>query len=388
MTRPRRTYEYPDGAALSIDGRLRFAATTYTPPGLVARPRVRRWRLSEVDVAGSYRDEAGEAEVWARSEVATHPWPWCLYVHVDGTTARLYADDTVHLHDPDGGFIGVAAVFAALRDDPRARRYVVGTSAGQLWDSYPKGFFAALGDRLCFVLRTFWGSHVIVDARSGARVAEAPWMAEALRAAAEAWALARLQRAVRAGGEVPFYSRFAAQDVRDVVAAVQLAGQLGLTGAAGLVQALRLGDPTYLCDTRRMDSPYRGGPGELDIRSYTSSLGRRAVQLALLRLGREPGAQAAYLFLASMWHGRLHDPGPRPADWAEALREVRPGLHPRALLACAGAPLHVHGDTWDYDVLAGGARTMRVRWDRRGVRDVQVVAPPEWVAGYARDGLW
>src|SRR5262245_56431177 len=105
MTRPRRTYEYPDGAALSIDGRLRLAvATDAGQRRLLARPRVRRWRLAEVDVAGSYRDEAGDVELWTRSEAATHPWPWCLYVHVDGTTAVLHADDTLRLHDPDGRF--------------------------------------------------------------------------------------------------------------------------------------------------------------------------------------------------------------------------------------------------------------------------------------------
>lgn len=388
MTRPRRTYEYPDGAVLSVDGRLRFSvATQEGPRRFLARPRVRRWRLVEVDVAGSYRDESGEVAVWTRSEDAGHPWPWCLYVHVDGTTAVLHADDTLRVYDPDGRYVGAADVFAGLGGDPRTRHYTARTTAGPLWDIFPKGCFAAPGGRLCVVLRTFWGARVLVDARTAALVVETPAMSGALRAAEEAWALARLLRAVRAGGEVPFYTLFAAQGARDVVAAAQLAGQLGLAGAAPLLAGLRHEEPGIVGETHREDGPYRASAGEPDIRHYTTSLSRRAIQLALLRLGREPAADPAYYFFADTRDGRRHDPGPRPATWAQALSDVRPGLSPGALLARAGAPFHVDADTWEYDLLAGGARTIRVTWGRLGVRDTRVVAPPEWVSGHARDRL-
>lgn len=383
-----RGYEFPDGGAWSIDGRLHFEVHTHAVPRrLLSGGRMRRWRLVDVAVTGLYRDDVADREIWARTDPATHPWPLGLYVHVDGTTAALHADDTLHLHDPDGGEVGAVDVLAALREDPRARRRLGSSTAGSGWGTYPRGCFVQLRGRLCLSLRSFWGARVIVDARTGARVSEAPWMAEDLRAAEAAWALACLLRAVREGREVPFWTKFAGQDVRDVIAAAQLAGQLGVTAAAALLQGLRLADPAGVLPAVPEDRSGRT-PGELDVRDYATSWGRRAIQLALLRLGHDPGPRPAYLFMAGdAWRGRPYDPGPRPTTWASELSGVRRGLSARALLARAGAPFHVAGETWDYDVVAGGPRTIRVTLGRRGVKDVRVVAPPEWISGHARDGL-
>lgn len=382
MTRPR-GYEYPDGGVLSIDGRLRYEVRT-------AGPR-RRWRLLDVGVPAPYRDDPGDDELWSRSEPAVHPWPWCLHVHVDGTTATLHGDDSLRLHDPGGAFVGAVAASAALHDDPRSRRHLARAASlsGSPWDPYPKACFVALRGRLCVTLRSYWGARVLVDARTAARVPEAAWMADDLCAAEEAWALARLLRAVRDDRELPQWTRYAGQDVRDVVAAVQLAGQLGLSGAAPLLQRLRHADPTGAPEPVPGDSPYRPAAGELDIRATATSRARRAVHLALLRLGRDPGPRPAYLFYPARdaWRGRPYDPGPRPASWIDDLLGARPGLQPRDLIARAGAPFHVRGASWDYDVVAGGPRTIRVTWGRRGVADARVVAPPEWIAGHARDSL-
>jgi hypothetical protein len=393
VTRPRRSYEFPDGSVLSIDGRLRFEVRTGEAPHprFLPHRRVRRYRLVDTGatapasaVAGPYRGVAGEGVVWERTDKAVHPWPWCLYVHVDGTTAVLHADDTLRLCDPDGGMVAAVPVLAALQHDPRARPHLARTTAGLAWDPYPKGCFVVARGRLCFALRTFWGTRVIVDARTGARVAIDEGT---VRAAEEAWALERLTRAVREDRELPFWTRFAGQEIRDVVAAAQLAGQLRIAAAVPLLRRLRHAEPGGSPEVIE-DGSYRPGAGELDIRSYATARGRRAVQLALLRLGHDPGDRPAYLFFADRaWKGERFDPGPRPSTWVEALGGVRPGLQPRALLGCAGAPFHVCGDAWDYDVLDGAPRTIRVTWGRRGLARAQVVSPPEWVTGHARDGL-
>jgi hypothetical protein len=383
-----RSYEYPDSSVPSLDGRLRFAVVTgESAVRFLPHRRVRRYTLVDT-AADPYRDVAGERVLWQRTDTAAHPWPWCLYVHDDGTTAVLHADDTLRLHHPNGAEVAAVPVLATLRRDPRARPHLRRTGPGLAWDPYPKGTFVVLGRRLCFALRTFWGARLIVDARTGSPVAADPAMEPSLRAAEEAWALERLTRAVREDRVLPFFTRFADQTVRDVVAAAQLAGQLRLAAAAPLLRRLRHADPGHAREQAHAASAYRPAAGELDIRNYATSRGRRAVQLALLRLGHDPGARPAYLFFAGdAWNPSVYDPGPRPATWVDELRRVRPGLQPRELLARAGAPFHVSDDAWDYDIQGDAPQTIRVAWGRRGLRHAQVVSPPEWLRGHARDCL-
>jgi hypothetical protein len=385
----RRSYVFPDAGVTSADGRLRFEVRTREPDRARWLPhrRVREYRLVETatlscETSSPYRSRTREPVLWRRTEKATHPWPWCVYVHDDGTAAVLLADDELRVFHPGGETGPTVSVLAALQADPRTR-----TRAGPGWDAYPKGLFVTLRGRLHLVLRAFWGGRAVIDARTGALTPVTPAIEPTLAAAEAAWALDRLTQTAQHGAPLPFWTRFAAHGVRETIAAAQLAGQARLLAAAPLLQRLRHAPPEAAAVTETEESPYRPGAGEIDIRCHVTSRGRRAIQVALLRLGLPAAEPAAYFFFAGpMWQGRRHDPGPRPRAWAEALLRVRPGTQPRELLARAGAPFFVRGEAWDYDVVEGEARTLRVAWGREGVRSVRVVAP-EWVTGHERDAL-
>lgn len=382
----------PGISATSIDGRLRLTQTTTQEPPRSRRSEMKVWSLVEVST--------GRA-LWTREEISAPPCARGVHLHVDGSAAVHLDDDSLVLLDPRGSATLPIRVLEALRcADPRTDQLTdprLSRKVPEPCDSRPKAFFLEDAGRVFFAFRVWWGATLLFDVRTGAMEPVGPERRLLLRAAAEAWALARLAEAARGRDALEVRPH---HHLRETCAAAQLAGQLSLERAAPLLEQIETLPPGVFQRCARLvsaeasapGSPFRtapphGAPRSVRVFPRTADPLRLEAQLALLRLGRAPLGYAGYAFPSTGETPVGVEPEPRSPDWIDAISSIRPGMPPSEVLLRIGAPSHIPSrygagadDPWDYEHrhIDGSPRALRIRWKGDVVRDVELLTEPAW----------
>ncbi|MFO0555725.1 MAG: hypothetical protein U0271_45535 [Polyangiaceae bacterium] len=242
--------------------------------------------------------------------------PWAGWVHVDGTSAIVHADDELVFFDESGRALSSLNVLRELEADRTLRAHLQPSTAGTFWTHAPIGYFATAREGASLTLILSQGQRVTFDARRGARLDSVPAPDQGLAA----WLRDALAEALH-------------QD--------QLAIASELARLAGR-ELVREAVPSLLALERR-DKPADGTRSD-GLWTYEVALGRLRAQHALVRMGVpfEPRNALGNVDRA------------RPADWRAGLGKLSVGMTPSEIVAFTGSPMFIRGDhdgwIWEYDV--------------------------------------
>jgi hypothetical protein len=346
---------YADQVVQSPSGRFRLASTTEVDEPDFAIFAELRLTMFE-----------GERVLWTHAGDGSAQRLW---VDDDGWAAVLLGDDRVMLFDQEGRVVDRADALALLREDPRSAWFILGTTAGDYWDSRPLGVLARCEGVPYFSLRTYWGARIVLRGDRGTQLS--PTCAATLREAELAAARARLE-ALR-------------PPLGYALGAAQAATLLSLEGCRAVIPALERGSQ-LLPETYMFTgiTEVRGArDGNLGYSPYTL---RIACGLALIRLGCPPPRAAGYRLIWDRDDAGLFD---RPQDWLEQREQLQAGLTHAELLARVGAPTYLQmqsqsRSTWWYD--APGL-SVGVELDHGVVDAVHVDHEQAWISTLERERM-
>ncbi len=383
---------FRDIVAASPNGRYRVEARS--PDNAPGGQGGRAFRAFQASFVYSCTDTESGQTLWTRKQPMEDPTkPGAVVLGKEGSPVRIYVSDSgwtvictgwdelisVDPNGVDGCHIGLLS--AAMTEDER-KNYVVRTTAGPMWQGHSLWYFLETDGRRLFVIRPWWGRHIIVDIAGGALLQEDPAVSAAVLAHEREFVLTKLKKGIETRKdweENANHDREAAEAALDDLTAAYLAGKLGVREAVPLLRQLE-GSPLNLASSTAWseEKPAEGG---VDRSSWDEMTMRRVVHLSLRRLGETPGPYPGTRFF--VYHEK---PGnleryPTPEvklPRAQSVGKVRKGMTPEQVLATIGAPDFNERDVWYYDMDTTDPFTLCVRWRKNALQGVVQVRPPLW----------
>ena len=371
-----------DFNCLSPDGRYGLTLTTDAPvAGEPSRAPLAWLARHEFTLS----DRTADTVLWTLARRCSTPRQ--TWVSSRGEAAVLTGDDELFFVAPEGKPTGETSVLEHLEDDPEFSQHAESDSNGLLWDEAPIGYFFDFDGRSVFCLRPHWGTSLGFDV-SDARPLE--WDGSLVEAAGRAenqWVHARLQAGL---DRIRHRNGCSPGSAIDIGLASELAWREGITSAVPLLKSLETacGQPGKSAQTPALST------GLADPSLFHPCSTRRAAQEALLRLGTRPEGRPVY---ATVSRDETTLPAhPRPVDWEDAMKDIRPGMDPGEVLRRVGTPFFADvipgasaiGDdvpptsAWEYDVLGQDLKplTVRITCKSEVVDTVERLIPAPWLA--------
>lgn len=271
-----------------------------------------------------------------------------------------------------------------LTKDER-EKYVSDTTAGPMWAGRSHWYFVEAESREYFVIRPWWGRHVILDLSTGKMTPPTEALRKATAEAEKAYVISVLQGALDGtikkcdccGG--PHKAAFAAY----------LAGVLKIKDVLPALRKLE-GDTSIGSSTMGGDV---GIPqGRIQPLNYDTYTTRQSIHLALRRLGEKPGPFPCTRFKAE--HKDYDQKKPYIREPVDGTRhtnasKLQNGMSPEQVINLLDCPDYIPGIIWQYDIDADDPYTLAVSWtDDRKVKKIEVIRPALWLEGTFRDCEW
>ncbi|MDZ4830916.1 MAG: hypothetical protein SGJ09_12050 [Phycisphaerae bacterium] len=118
-------------------------------------------------------DQRTKKSIWSRVQASEERSPLSIEVSDEGNVAARLSDKTVIFLDPkDGRATKGPDLLATIPLDERSR-FVSETTAGPMWTGRSRFSFIQIpaasgaGTETYFVVRTFWGRHIVIDLSDG-----------------------------------------------------------------------------------------------------------------------------------------------------------------------------------------------------------------------------
>lgn len=258
-----------------------------------------------------------------------------------------------------------------LTKDER-EKYVSDTTAGPMWAGRSHWYFVEAESREYFVIRPWWGRHVILDLSTGKMTPPTEALRKATAEAEKAYVISVLQGALDGtikkcdccGG--PHKAAFAAY----------LAGVLKIKDVLPALRKLE-GDTSIGSSTMGGDV---GIPqGRIQPLNYDTYTTRQSIHLALRRLGEKPGPFPCTRFKAE--HKDYDQKKPYIREPVDGTRhtnasKLQNGMSPEQVINLLDCPDYIPGIIWQYDIDADDPYTLAVSWtDDRKVEKIEVIRP-------------
>jgi len=268
-----------------------------------------------------------------------------------------------------------------LTDDER-KKYVSDTTAGPMWAGSSHWYFVEADSQELFIIRPWWGRHVILDLATGKITPPTEALRKATAEAEKAYVIGVLQGALDGtikkcdccGG--PHEAAFAAY----------LAGVLSIREA---IPALR-----KLEDDTSIGSSTMGGydeipQGRVDPFNYSTYTTRQSIHLALRRLGEKPGSFPCTQFKTEHKDYDQMKPyvrEPVPGNRHTNATKIQKGMSPEQVINLVDCPDYMPGRIWQYDIDADEPYTLALSWsDDQKVKEIEFIRPALWKEGTLRD---
>jgi hypothetical protein len=261
-------------------------------------------------------------------------------------------------------------------------KYVSETTAGPMWTGRSHWYFVEAESQEYFVIRTWWGRHVIFDLSTGKITPLTEVIRKATAEAEKAFVIhafqgvldGTLKKCDGCGG--PQEAAFAAY----------LAGVLSIKEAIPALRKLEGDTSIGSSTTGGYDEIPQGRVDPFDYSSYTT---RQSIHLALRRLGEKPGPFPCTQFKTEHKdydkmkpYVREPVPGSRHTNATKILK----GMSPEQVINLVDCPDYMPDRIWQYDIDADEPYTLALSWsDDQKVKEIEFIRPALWKEGTLRD---
>ncbi len=371
---------FRDLSVVSPDGRHQLDARSPDNAGEESRPFARHFVYT-------LRDTSTGRVIWKRRQPESEGSPLALFLHDDlWVVIRDAWDRLVALEPVTGRRVGGVKI---LEEFPaEEQRYVHRTTAGPMWSGRARWSFLEHDGRLYFVVRAWWDRRVIMSLSDGIAVTDIP---RDLLAAGDAADRQFVIDALSGPLEhlLPKESEEGHARTSNTYTAVHIAGRMNIRK---VIPALRELEKSNSVGSSGgwFDIENRYKEGEVNPFNCTTAGMRRAVHLALRKLGEKPTPYPCTWFREKKTGGlgEYVEVAPLPEPRASRVDQVVTGMTPREVLASIGAPDYVnHGRlAWEYEIDATSPYTLLVIWDdeKKHVGRCERITPPLWQQGNTR----
>ncbi len=332
----------------------------------------------------------GKPETWGDDPKNTYTptlegSPCRIYVSDSGYTVIYTNWDDLIIVDPKGKENGKVSILKDCLTDDENDKYVSQTTAGPMWAARSHWYFATADSAEYFIIRPWWGRHLIIELMTGAIKAPTKSLTEATQEEEREYVLSVLKTVLDGTAK----KCDCCGGSHDAVFAAYLAGVLKIQEA---VRVLRIME-----NSTHSGSSTRGGfskvpEGRIDPFNYATYTTRQNVHLALRRLGEMPGAYPCTSFKTEHKVYRKQKPyvrKPVPGTRESNAEKVTKGMSAEQVIDLIDCPDYILSREWQYDIDAGKPYTLTVSWtDERTVDEVNVVCPALWQEGTVRDRGW
>lgn len=387
---------FSDEEAKSPSGR--FIVTARSPDN---QPGGKR-RAFQGSFTYTCKDTQSGKIIWTRQQAMGKPQQWgddpadTYTPQEEGSPCRLYVSDAgytviytgweelivVDLNGKDTCKLNILKDCLTAGEN---KEYVSETTAGPMWAGRSHWYFITADSNEYFIIRPWWGKHLIVDLSTGAVKTPTKILREATGKAEQEYVLSvlktvldgTLEKCDCCGGS------------HEAVFAAYLAGVLKVHEA---VPALRKLEGSTHSGSSTMGGFGDVPEGRIDPFNYSTYTTRQNVHLALRRLGEKPGPFPCTRFKTE--HDDYDQMKPYVRKPVKGARDanagkVKKGMSPEQVIDLIDCPDYIPSREWQYDIDAEKPYTLTVSWtDERTVEDVKVVRPALWQEGTIRDRRW
>jgi len=317
-------------------------------------------------------------------------------IHPTGATVRDDGWVVIHTHwyglifvDPKGRETGQQPMCYAYLSKDATDKYIQRSTAGPMWGGYSHRFFADVGDRPYYCIRTWWMDRALFDMTTGKKVPDKGELKEAIDAIEKSRVLkmladaAKLVRAATQKGE----DDVKLADAHPVAVGAYMAGRLQCKDA---VEDLRTLEAVYnLGHGVGHGNPDRAG--QVYPMDFWALSVRQMAQLSLRRLGQRPSERPATELNVCTGEGKdskVFKPLKHAKPRSERVADVKVGQTALEVLQLIGPPDHIdtHKQVWEFDIDGKSRYTLRLQWAHATTVDaLEKVEPPVWKVGQLRD---
>ncbi len=348
----------------------------------------------------TFTDRQRDEVLWTRKQAMGEPYTWgddSEHTHtqmLEGSPASIYVSDSgftviytgwneLILVDRNGRKTGKVNILEDCLTDAENAEYVHATTAGPVWAGRSHWYFATADAKEYFIIRPWWGRHLIVELLTGSVKMPTSSLVDAAQKAETEYVLRVLDSVLDGTAtECDCCGHFHELDL-----AAYLAGVLGIKEA---VPGLRkVEDSNYIGMSAIGGSLEEMPEGRISPFRYSAYTTRQNVHLALRRLGEKPGPFPCTIFRTEHNQYRRRQPyerNPVPGSRESNAEKVKKEMSPEQVIDLIDTPDYVLHGQWQYDIDAQKAYTLKISWtDEKTVKDVSMVRPPLWQEGTVRD---
>lgn len=305
------------------------------------------------------------------------PSPVTMIVTDDAWTAIRTSGDAVLFVTPSGAEHGPVEILDEGISKEDREKYVQWTTAGEKWSGMSLWYFLRVGEKRLFVVRTWWGRHIVADAQLGRILPSTP------RDIAEAIQKHEIDFVIRELKDRSQWFNVNDLEARTLTAA-WLAGRLGVKE---VIPELRELEKSFYCGSSTLGGLEFGHvyDKEVNPHRYRTLDMRQIAKLSLRRLGETPAQYPCYQFT---WveNGTNTDYSPSGnSPRHESAPAIQVGMKAQEVLDRIGAPEEVSYDTWSYDMDAIEPYTLILTLDSHRITKIRRVSPAVWKTGMERD---
>lgn len=271
-----------------------------------------------------------------------------------------------------------------LTKDER-EKYVSDTTAGPMWAGQSHWYFVEADSREYFVIRPWWGRHVILDLATGRISPPTEALRNATAKAEKAYVISILQGAL--DGTIKKCECCAGP--HEAAFAAYLAGVLKIKEA---IPALRKIEDDTSSGSSTMGGYAEIPQGRVDPFNYSTYTTRQIIHLALRRLGEKPGPFPCTQFRTEHKNYDQMKPyvrEPVPGSRHTNATKIQKGMSPEQVINLVDCPDYIPSRIWQYDMDADEPYTLAISWtDDQKVKEIEVIRPALWKEGTVRDQGW
>ena len=308
--------------------------------------------------------------------------PISIYVSDSGHTVIYTGLQELILIDINGKETSRLNILEDGLTKDEKEKYVSDTSAGPMWAGRSHWYFVEADSREFFVIRPWWGRHLIIELATGRITPATEALGNATAEAEKAYVISVLQGAL--DGTIKKCG--CCGGPHEAALAAYLAGVLNIKEGIPALRKLEGDTSIGSSTTGGFDEIPQGRVDPFDYSTYTI---RQSIHLALRRLGEKPGPFPCTRFKTEHKDYDKMKPYIRePVDGTRHANatKLQNGMSPEQVINLLDCPDYIPGRIWQYDMDADGPYTLAISWtDDQKVKKIEVIRPALWKEGTLRD---